>query len=76
MSASYAPSIVDAKESSVLGMSPNFPVPPQLPANGRENVSYLRGASEDECDDASSMGLAQSKTSVNVSYDDGLGQGG
>lgn len=25
--------------------------------------------------DASSMGLAQSKTSVNVSYDDGLGQG-
>ncbi|KAG5208972.1 hypothetical protein JEQ12_016537 [Ovis aries] len=47
----------------------------RLPANGRENVSYLRGASEDECDDASSMGLAQSKTSVNVSYDDGLGQG-
>ena len=39
-----------------LGMSPNFPVPPQFAANGGENNSYLKGVSEDECDNASSIG--------------------
>lgn len=39
-----------------LGMSPNFPVPPQFAAYGRENNSYLKGVSEDEFDDASSIG--------------------
>lgn len=39
-----------------VGMSPNFPVPPQFPENGNENSTYLKGYSEDECDDASSIG--------------------